>query len=129
MFNDNANFYPTPEELATKMLSLVDMSRVKDLLEPSAGKGDLVKAIRKSFYKFSNERDYGTSIDCIEQDERLISILKGDGARKDVVFLFAIVYGEKRQSRASADGDVVQCEGVAGHLVKDLPFARRLDDD
>ena len=81
MFNDNANFYPTPEDLAAKMLSLVDMSRVKDLLEPSAGKGDLVKAIRKSFYKFSNERDYGTTIDCIEQDERLISILKGDGER------------------------------------------------
>ena len=81
MFNDNANFYPTPEDLAAKMLSLVDMSRVKDLLEPSAGKGDLVKVIRKSFYKFSNERDYGTSIDCIEKDERLASILKGDGER------------------------------------------------
>ena len=49
------------------------------MLEPSAGKGDLVKAIRKSFYKFSNERDYGTTIDCIEKDERLASILKGDG--------------------------------------------------
>ena len=84
MFNDNATFYPTPKDLAAKMLSLIDMSRVKDILEPSAGKGDLVDVLRKSFYKFEKGRDYGTSIDCIEQDERLINLLKGKDER--VVF-------------------------------------------
>lgn len=36
-------FYPTPTKLVDRMLDLVDWERVKFALEPSAGKGDIIK--------------------------------------------------------------------------------------
>lgn len=41
----NQDFYPTPIDVAEQMLSRIDL-RGKTVLEPSAGKGDLVKAIK-----------------------------------------------------------------------------------
>lgn len=41
----NKNFYPTPETLAHRMFDKVNFKKVKTLLEPSAGKGDLIKAL------------------------------------------------------------------------------------
>ena len=38
----NDQFYPTPAALADKMLAGLDMNYVSSVLEPSAGKGDLV---------------------------------------------------------------------------------------
>ena len=35
-------FYPTPRAVAEKLLETVDVRPVKYILEPSAGKGDLV---------------------------------------------------------------------------------------
>lgn len=40
-------FYPTPRPLAEKMLSGLDMDHIQSVLEPSAGKGDLIDAIAK----------------------------------------------------------------------------------
>lgn len=45
MFN-NKDLYPTPKSLANKMISLVDWRGVKNILEPSAGLGDLVESVR-----------------------------------------------------------------------------------
>ena len=39
-------FYPTPQELAYKLISKLDFSRVQSVLEPSAGKGDFLKAFK-----------------------------------------------------------------------------------
>lgn len=41
----NKDYYPTPRALATRMLNKVDFTKVKTVLEPSAGKGDLIDAI------------------------------------------------------------------------------------
>jgi len=41
----NKNFYPTPETLAHRMFNKVKFGQVKTMLEPSAGKGDLIKAL------------------------------------------------------------------------------------
>lgn len=38
-------FYPTPPELARQMLTGLDMQTIHRVLEPSAGKGDLIEAI------------------------------------------------------------------------------------
>ena len=77
MFYDNQEFYPTPNELAEKMASLVDMERVSFVLEPSAGKADLLKALKnRCTWRFRSEYDY--SVDCIEKDENLRSLLKGE---------------------------------------------------
>ena len=40
-------FYPTPEWLVDKMLDKVDFSDVTSILEPSAGKGDIIQGIRR----------------------------------------------------------------------------------
>lgn len=40
-------FYPTPEWLVDKMLGKVNWKDVTSVLEPSAGKGDIVKGIRR----------------------------------------------------------------------------------
>lgn len=44
MFNDS--FYPTPRDLAEKMLTDIDWTFTREVLEPSAGKGDLAEAIQ-----------------------------------------------------------------------------------
>ena len=44
MFKDNKNFYPTPKKMIKRMAKLIKGSP-KKILEPSAGKGDLVEGI------------------------------------------------------------------------------------
>ena len=41
IFTENADFYPTPDEVIEKMLMNVDIIG-KTVLEPSAGKGNIV---------------------------------------------------------------------------------------
>ena len=43
MFENNKDFYPTPEWVADKMLDGIDWLMVGSILEPSAGKGDLIE--------------------------------------------------------------------------------------
>lgn len=40
-------FYPTPEALVDKMINKVDWSNVTSILEPSAGKGDILAGIKR----------------------------------------------------------------------------------
>ena len=43
IFENISEFYPTPPELIAKMLLKIDLTLVDTVLEPSAGKGDIVK--------------------------------------------------------------------------------------
>lgn len=74
----NDNFYPTPSKLAGLMLSGVDFRKVSAILEPSAGKGDLIDC----FKELRNVRNI--DVDCIEIDTNLRYILEGKEYR--VVF-------------------------------------------
>lgn len=69
------NFYPTPTTLAMKMLSGVDWTLIETVLEPSAGKGDLVHAIRRQNL---NRWSHQPEIDCIEIDDYLRQALSYD---------------------------------------------------
>ena len=40
-------FYPTPPNLVERMMSKVDLNKVSYVLEPSAGKGDIIDGFRK----------------------------------------------------------------------------------
>jgi len=75
MFNNIKDFYPTPESLIHKMLSGVKLDQISTILEPSAGKGDIVSAIMQKAKYCNNNLD----IDTIEIDHNLQHILKGNG--------------------------------------------------
>jgi 16S rRNA A1518/A1519 N6-dimethyltransferase RsmA/KsgA/DIM1 with predicted DNA glycosylase/AP lyase activity len=69
-----SEFYPTPEKLVQKMLGKVKWEPVQTILEPSAGKGDIVRGIA-----MTPMRDYQQDrldVDCIEIDQNLRAILK-----------------------------------------------------
>lgn len=82
MFNNNADFFPTPKPLIHKMLSKIKWSEITTCLEPSAGKGDLVEGILKQFeltQRYRHTKKY--DVDCIEIDSNLVPILKSKGYR------------------------------------------------
>lgn len=78
MFKDNKDFYPTPEKLVNKMIDGMDLRMVSTILEPSAGKGDIVDILeeKKGVDRWGS-RKYNYSVDCIEKDSNLQHILKG----------------------------------------------------
>ena len=68
-------FYPTPDNVAGKMLAGIDWEMIVNVLEPSAGKGNLVLAAIKA-QAANTRRDSKLNIDCIEIDPYLRAILK-----------------------------------------------------
>lgn len=81
----NTEFYPTPKEVIAKMVADVNFKEVKSVLEPSAGKGDIAKYIKKAYEEF-NARRYRSNfkpidMEVIEIDENLRHILKGENFR------------------------------------------------
>lgn len=76
---DINDFFPTPKSICGQMIGCVNWSKVKTVLEPSAGKGDICDAIAD----YMKHRNYGNKIDidCIELDENLRFVLKGKNYR------------------------------------------------
>ena len=91
-------FYPTPRQVAEKLLADVDLKGVKYILEPSAGKGDLLRETVMFMYtatrrKYGLEYNYpeteyekkqawsGIHADCIEIDPALRRMLEEEGLR------------------------------------------------
>lgn len=76
--NHKEEFYPTPEALLEKIFEGVKWPRIKTVLEPSCGKGDMalwIKETAKTHYMDLED------IDCIELDPELRQIAKGNGLR------------------------------------------------
>lgn len=80
MFNNITEFYPTPVSLLDKILDGVKWGKIKYILEPSSGKGDIIRYVKE---KASVHPYYAKNIDfdCIEIDETLRNTLKGSGLR------------------------------------------------
>lgn len=82
MFENINGFYPTPKNLIEKMFSGLDFKKIKNILEPSAGKGDIVDELRKKEQLYSSTYNkFSLDIDCIEIDQNLQYILKGKNYR------------------------------------------------
>lgn len=64
-----SEFYPTPDSLIEKMCRKINWNFVQTVLEPSAGKGDIVKYINRR-----NENKQ-LDIDCIELDNNLRQVI------------------------------------------------------
>lgn len=80
-------FYPTPPHLVAKMYDKIQWEQVRSILEPSAGKGDIIKEVQKIYIEKQKKKyeSYGCrndsiswdkNIDCIEIDPNLATILK-----------------------------------------------------
>lgn len=69
-----SEFYPTPESLVKKMLAGIDLDYIHTILEPSAGKGDILREIAKEENSYRNRAHF--DVDCIEIDPYLRQILK-----------------------------------------------------
>lgn len=86
---DNTDFYPTPSKLAGRMLACVDWKKVTQILEPSAGKGNLIEATKcmvESTYQefkfvYEMKRDVKSCFDVIETDMDLRLLLRAQGYR------------------------------------------------
>ena len=71
------SFYPTPPALAEKMLAGIDLRYVSTILEPSAGTGNLIRAVaEKALAQYGRYESYNVTIDAVELDPHLRSILK-----------------------------------------------------
>lgn len=73
-------FYPTPATLLDKIFQNVNWKKVQYVLEPSAGKGHIVKYIldKAGNYPHYNK---GLNVDCIEKDPDLQKVLEGEDLR------------------------------------------------
>lgn len=82
-----SGFYPTPPEVADKLLAGIDWDKTESVLEPSAGKGNLVKAVLEKYArnaKYSYSSEVKIHVDAVEIDPYLRSILRYEfcGRRK-----------------------------------------------
>ena len=78
---EDVGFYPTPLELAERMLTGIDFEYISSVLEPSAGKGNLADAVYKKLKSahWRSRDDFYGFIDCVEIDPNLRYILSGKG--------------------------------------------------
>jgi hypothetical protein len=100
----NFEFYPTPSTLAIKAISKFKSRDYKRILEPSAGRGDLLSAIANP------HNSYKQRIDCIELDLNNQAILREKG--------YSVV-----------DSDFMQFSGSAlySHIIMNPPFSSGVD--
>lgn len=74
-------FFPTSERLVGKLLEGINWHTIKTVLEPSAGKGNIVDCLAKKHVSVHGTRGFGDGfglldIDCIEIDPYLRSIAR-----------------------------------------------------
>ena len=95
--NDSKDYYPTPPALAAELLAGLDLyGKGGPILEPSAGSGDLARAIEESagihraadgtrrddrYSSWNEDRVKKLSLDCVELSSDFRAILKKDGFR------------------------------------------------
>lgn len=72
--HEDNQFYPTPNKIVEKMIDGVDFGTIETILEPSAGKGDILREIARYRHKEYHYDKF--DIDCIEIDPNLRQILK-----------------------------------------------------
>lgn len=74
--NGDDQFYPTPPSVSKKMLEGVKWDMIETILEPSAGKGDLILAAAEAYYVQGRYRSGSLDVDAVEIDPYLREICK-----------------------------------------------------
>lgn len=95
-------FYPTPQHLVAKMYDKVKWHKVRSILEPSAGKGDIVEGFRQIYNEKEKEKysrydilcnkvpNWNKTIDCIEIDPNLAELLKSKKYSGTVINMYNV---------------------------------------
>lgn len=79
-------FFPTPQELAAQMLEDVDWRMIHTILEPSAGKGDLVLSIAREYHKYDRYGRRDLDVDAVELDPYLRQICKYNFSTENEIY-------------------------------------------
>ena len=82
--NGADQFYPTPPSVAEKMLDGIDWKLIQTILEPSAGKGDLILAAARAKHKTDRWSRETIDVDAVEIDPYLREICKYNFAEERV---------------------------------------------
>lgn len=69
-------FYPTPPGMSEKLLAGIDWDMIQNVLEPSAGKGNIVRAVAEKYEICRRYGGHKINIDCVEIDPYLRSIIQ-----------------------------------------------------
>jgi len=69
-------FYPTPAEMCARLLDGIDWSMIENMLEPQAGKGNIVQTAVEKHKAVRGYGDRRLNVDCVEIDPHLREILK-----------------------------------------------------
>jgi len=129
--NGADQFYPTPPSVAEKMLEGIDWRMVETILEPSAGKGDLILAAARSRFKQKwRSRGDNIDVDVVEIDPYLREICKYNFSKQKAKEywdphnkLRDIRYSERTQAQTEEmnrlEGEARLIESVDLHIVHD----------
>ena len=71
-----SGFYPTPPDLSEELLSGINWKMVENVLEPQAGKGNIVCTIIEKYAALRGYSEHRLNVDCVEIDPYLRSILQ-----------------------------------------------------
>lgn len=123
-------FWPTPSKLAGMMLSGIDWRYVNSVLEPSAGKGDLVDALARALHSRYGHWRSTMDVDCVEVDPHLRQILRYEWSeerreelRRSQDTLEHIPYDQRSEDQAQElariGREIWARQSVALHVVHD----------
>ena len=129
-------FYPTPPNVADKLLEGLDWGMISDVLEPSAGKGNIVDRIAEKWNRSrwigrrSTERS--VNIDCVEIDPYLRSVLQYEygGAKEQEIKERLSVLNEKTRYNAMtrSHGELTEREQLEKSSLENERDKRRYAD-
>lgn len=108
-----SEFYPTPDSLIDKMYGKINWEMVSTVLEPSAGKGDIVKYLNThGRHRYNSNIRF--DIDCCELDRNL---------RQIILFTFS------EQNKERLQGEVKKLSDKYGYLDKRMGTVMYYDDN
>ena len=129
-------FYPTPPDVADKLLDGVDWDMISDVLEPSAGKGNIVDRIAEKWnisrWRGRRSTERSVNIDCVEIDPYLRSVLQYEygGAKEQEIKDRLSVLNEKTRYNAMtrSHGELTEREQLEKSSLENERDKRRYTD-
>jgi hypothetical protein len=114
-------FFATPHELADRMVKLAEICPGNRILEPSAGEGNILKAIIRRVYGMPGEPPH---IDVVEIDDRMAEVLRDH--RAAVVYRddFMQFLAPELYNRVIANPPFHGGQDIA-HILRALHFLKR----